>query len=143
MIITDTLKKLEQVNALMEKKGFILIGDETLEEYASGWGTSEYNKYYWGDLLYVKHYGKDAQHTLFITIGTTSKLSRLRGKFYISHLDVVEAQLKLEDFIYLEGKDYKEDREHIGSAWRYRLEAESNVKSLKKALNRISSYTEN
>lgn len=142
MVITDKLKKLEQVNKLMEKRGFFLLGDTTLEEYASDWGNSEYDKYYWDDLHYVKHYGKQAQHSLHIAIGTTKKLFRLYGNLYVSHLDITRAFINLTDIWYLEGNDYQREREHFDRHGLYVVDAKSDIVHLKKALNKVSSYTE-
>ena len=146
MIITNVKEKLEQVDRLMDKKGFyLLLPSEcgSLREMSQSWGNSEYDNYYWHDLTYVKSYGKDNKHKLFITLGTTKKLFHLKGKFYISHLDISNAYLRIENVIHLNNVEIaKNEIKELNKAPIYLVEAISDLSSIRKALNKISSYTE-
>ena len=143
MIITNILEKLEQVDKLLTKKGFVLSKNVLLSKIAKSWGNSEYDKYFWHDLTYVKYYGKDNQHTLFITLGTTEKLYHLRGKFYTSHLDIAKAWFSANNTLNLLGEStFQKDLQETDKLKIYLISAIADLESLRKALNKISSWTE-
>lgn len=143
MIITGVLEKLEQVDKLLTKKGFVLSKCEPLSKIAKSWGSSEYDKYFWHDLTYVKHYGKDNQHILYITLGTTEKLYHLRGKFYTSHLDIAKAWFSANDRLnLLDISIFQKDLQETDKLIIYLVSAIADLNSLRKALNKISSWTE-
>lgn len=146
MIITDALKKLEQVDKLMNSKGFYLLcpnGCNSLEDVAERFIGAEWNKLTWNDLTYTKHYGKQSQHCCFITLGTTEKLYRIgyidKVPFMSSHLDITRARLVLSNTVVLIGTDNIE-KEHPSHNWQYEFEAERNCLAIKKLLNKISSH---
>lgn len=157
MVITDKLKKLEQVNKLMEKRGYFLLmpeGCNTLEDIAHSFGCSEYDSYYWSDLVYIKHYGKQMQHTLFVTldtrIKTRAKLKKEKpsvNNFAFFHtracVCIGKARFHITSDEYLIGNDFLNDRENLDSVWRYRFAVEREVENCNKALNKISALMEN
>lgn len=146
MIITNVKEKLEQVDRLMDKKGFYLLLPsecESLNEMSQSWGSSEYDNYYWHDLTYVKSYGKDNQHKVFVKLGTTEKLFHLKGNFYISHLDISNAYLRTGDIIHLNNVELANNEiKELYKSPIYLIEAIGDLASIRKALNKISSYTE-
>lgn len=151
MVITDKLKKLEQVNKLMEKRGYFLLmpeGCNTLEDIAHSFGCSEYDNYYWSDLVYTKHYGKQLQHTLFVTLGTRTKLKVGKpslndiGFYSKSHVCISKARFHITSDEYLVGHDFLNDRENLNSVWKYRFDVKRETENCDKALNKISALME-
>jgi len=145
MIITDALKKLEQVDKMMNSKGFFLLYPtdcNSLKDVAERFTGAEWNKLSWNDLTYTKHYGKQSQHCWFITLGTTKELYRIgyidKFPFMSSHLDISRARLVLTDTILFIGTDYTEKENQPN--WHYQFEAEGNCLAIKKLLNKISSH---
>lgn len=63
-------EKLEQVNRIFEKHNFYLLSDVSLNEISDNFGSSEHDTYYWHDLCYTKHYGKNHEYILFVYIST-------------------------------------------------------------------------
>lgn len=148
MIITEPIKKIEQIDNLLDKYGFhLLMPDDcdTLEDIAERLIGAEWCRLYFSDLTYVKHFGSNAQHTLFITLGTTEKLFRLYGNqkipFMVSHLDIWRARFQVNADYHIIGNPWRKD-EGVNNLDRYLKEAERLVKTLVKKLNKISSYLE-
>ena len=138
--ITNILEKLKQVDKLMESKGFVRLEPiaKSLEQIANVWGSL-----YWEDFVYTKSYGKENQHTLFISLNTTDKLYRVKGKLYAPHIDISRARFHTGDNVVLNGKEeeIKNDLKELNKVHVYIVEAASDYSSLKKALNKISAYT--
>ena len=143
MIITDALKKLEQVNRIMESKGFHILYPndcETLQDVADRFTGAEWCKLTWGELIYTKHYGKNLQHCCIVTLGTTEKYYHQTYNFYVSHLDISKARISFNYTKFIIGNDYLENREDLSHSWKYQFEIEKNVDALRKLLNKVSSH---
>ena len=148
MLITDPFKKLEQVDKLMNKRGFqLLIPDNCcdLKDVAEAFQGADWAKLDWTDLTYVKRYGKYGQHVLFATLSTTEKLYKIGTfdgvPFMCSHLDICRANFKVEANYYLIGKSYK-DEEYLNNYEKYVMHAKKDALAIQKQLNKISSYME-
>lgn len=143
MIITDIKKKLEQVDNIMNKKGFHLLpidDEDNLEKIAERFTAADWYKLDWWDLTYVKYY---EDHTCFVSLGRTDELHPLNARakipFMVSHITIRKAYLSCQYRFELIGKETikTDDISKVGLRI---LDAMEDVESLKKQLERVCSH---
>ena len=143
MIITDVKKKLEQVDSIMNKKGFHLLpidNVDNLDEIAERFVAADWYKLDWNDLTYVKHY---ESHACFVSLDRTKELHPLNARakipFMVSHITIRKAYLKCEYRFELIGNaPVKND--DISKVGLRILDAKEDVDILKKQLERVCSH---
>lgn len=143
MIITDIKKKLEQVDNIMNKKGFHLlpIDDvDNLDCIAERFTAADWYKLDWNDLCYVKHY---ENHACFVHLDRTKELHPLNARakipFMVSHVTIRKAYLKCEYRFELIGKETVKS-DDISKVGLRIVDAMEDVDILKKQLERVCSH---
>lgn len=144
MIITDVKKKLEQVDNIMNKKGFHLLpidNADNLDKIAERFVAADWYQLDWCNLTYVKEY---ETHTCFVSLGRTDELHPLNARakipFMVSHITIKSAYLLCQYRFELISKLPTNMKDDISKVGLRILDAKEDVDILKKQLERVCSH---